>query len=477
MDAILTLRARLRSKRPLTFAVRNRLSIGRRGLPQRCDAHLAFELEMPRGGIIERSAAASMCARTIGTGRRMIPTPPLAPSLEPPALTDVRLVVARDAARARWLLWIAFWTMLASVSIGLSWDAAWHTTRGFETAFSPPHLFIYATTALTCALYVTLVATPGLRRAFGRGFRAPGVPYPLHGSLFLVGSGLGLLALGAMLDVVWHSAFGLDETRWSVPHAMLGWGWSLAAFGFVAARLALRTHRPLRWWTRGFLAFILLAATLGPLVGPFQNNHTPAKVAAVANIPVLAEQSAYQHTARVYLDWRVVRSNPTFVVLGALWVGITLVVVRSVDRRLLFLVAVIALWTAFAALKDRGAVTRLGLDPMKAAGWLPIPLLPAALVAAVLWRFNQGPRTVAGVSGAAFGLLCQAIWPAPGGPVVAMVLGAAFAVLGTLAGARLASILERPTARSCTVLAAVSLAAPFVSGAVDLYLRFRTPWS
>ena len=111
------------------------------------------------------------------------------------------------------------------------------------------------------------------------------------GSLFLVSHGLGLLALGTILDVVWHTAFGLDETRWSTPHAMLGWGWSLAAFGFVAARLALRAHRPLCWWTRGFLAFILMAATLGPLVGPFQNNHTREKIAAIADIPVLAEQT------------------------------------------------------------------------------------------------------------------------------------------------------------------------------------------
>jgi hypothetical protein len=41
-------------------------------------------------------------------------------------------------------------------------------------------------------------------------------------------------------------------------------------------------------------------------------------------------------------------------------------------------------WSAFAALKDRGAAKRLGLDPAHAAHWLPIPLLPATIGAAWL---------------------------------------------------------------------------------------------
>ena len=57
----------------------------------------------------------------------MIAAPPIAPP-DPAG-------VVPDAARARLILWLAFVTMLLSVSIGLSWDAAWHTTRRFESAF------------------------------------------------------------------------------------------------------------------------------------------------------------------------------------------------------------------------------------------------------------------------------------------------------------------------------------------------------
>ena len=39
-------------------------------------------------------------------------------------MTQPPRAMLRDAARARWLLWLAFWTMLASIAIGLSWDAA-----------------------------------------------------------------------------------------------------------------------------------------------------------------------------------------------------------------------------------------------------------------------------------------------------------------------------------------------------------------
>jgi hypothetical protein len=70
------------------------------------------------------------------------------------------------------------------------------------------------------------------------------------------------------------------------------------------------------------------------------------------------------------------------------------------------------------------------------------------------------------------------IWPAEGRPaglLLGILLGAPFAVLGVLAGSRLAAILECPTPCTCTALAAVSLAAPFATGTVDLYLRFQTP--
>jgi len=379
----------------------------------------------------------------------------------------------RDARHANYLLWITFWVMFLSVSIGLSWDGGWHLTCPFETAFSPPHLFIYATSALTVSLYVALLVTPRLRRRFGTPFRVPLIPFAVPGALALIGAGLLLLALAAMLDIVWHSNFGLDETRWSTPHALLSWAWVTAAIGFVSARLALREHRPLRWWTRAFIAFILLVFSAGPVMGPLQPNQTQEKLEALAAVPVLAGQPAYQHTSRIYRDWNLTRSNVLFPVLGGLWLGLVLSAFRALDGRTSLLVALAVIWTVFAAFRERSAAIRLGIDPSHVAAWIPIPLLPATIGAALAWRMRWGQMAVALVAGAVFGGVSQAIWPSIG-VVGATILGAGACAIGFTLGAHLASVLEKPTARRCLAVATTAVAVPVLTGLVDLYLRLQT---
>jgi hypothetical protein len=381
---------------------------------------------------------------------------------------------ARDAAEARRILWLAFWTMLASIGVGLPWDTAWHVSRPFDSVFSPPHLFVYATTALTIAFYLCLLVRPRIRAAFGYGFAVPVVPYAVPGPLYLVGAGLFLLALGALLDMIWHTAFGLDETRWSTPHAMLGWGWGLAAFGFVSARLALREQQPVRWWTRAFLGLVLLSFSIGPILGPFQHNQIPAKVEAIAAIPILANQDEYQHTAQIYLAWELVRAHPLFVVLGAFWVGLSLLLLRALDHRLTWVVGVAVFWTTTVLLRDRSTAARLGISGEGLSGWLPVPLLPAALTSGLLWRLRYGEVAAAAVGGVVFGAVSQVVWPTVG-PLVGAAIGAPFAALGALAGAQLGLVLIHPSQRGCTILTIIALVAPFVRGVADLYLRFHTP--
>lgn len=381
-----------------------------------------------------------------------------------------------NARRANRLLRLALLTMLASVVIGLPWDAAWHIRQPFETAFSPPHLFVYATTGIACCLYLALLAGRATRAAFGPGFAVPGVPFRVPGPLFLIGAGLGVLALAALLDVIWHTAFGLDETRWSTPHAMLGWGWGLATFGFASGRLALGRLLPVRWWTRLFFGLLLLGVTQAPVLGPFQNNQTPEKVAAIAALPVLAAQPEFQHTARIYRDWELTRGHPLLVVLGGLWAGLAIAVLRALDRRARFVLILVACSTAMMLLRDRGGAVRLGLDPAQGAHWLPLPLLPAALVAALCWRSRLPEALAVALGGAAFGVLTQLAWPSIGVAPAAIVGGLA-AAGGALLGRRLGDLLAHPTRRGSVVLAAVAVGAPLVTGAVDLYLRLRTPWA
>jgi len=381
--------------------------------------------------------------------------------------------IVQDSRRARLLLWLAFWTMILSVAIGLPWDAGWHASRPFETPFSPPHLFIYATSALTVGLYLMLLTSVRLRQHFGAPIRVALVPFEVPGSLALIGAGLLVLA-AAILDIVWHGRFGLDETRWSTPHAMLAWGWATAALGFVSARLALREHQLVHWWTRAFIGLILIGFTAAPLLGPFQTNPTRERVEAVAAIPILAEQPAYQHTARIYREWSLTRSNPLFAVLGGLWVGMLLGVLRIVERRIAFVVGLLAVWTLLTTVRDRGTALRLGIDLAHWAAWLPIPVLPAALVWAVGWRVGLGGTWATPLAGATFGVLSQLIWPSVG-VLPAAALGAGACVLGEMVGARLGTILEKPTSPGCLEIATTAVSVPFLTGLADLYLRLHTP--
>jgi hypothetical protein len=123
------------------------------------------------------------------------------------------------AGKAGRLLWAVFGLFLAAVLLGTRWDRAWHATQPFEDFWSPPHIFIYVTFTLAAGLLARLTVWPGLRTWFGPAIRAPVIRVRLPGALVLAGSGFALIGAGGLLDSIWHTAFGLDETGWSLPHA------------------------------------------------------------------------------------------------------------------------------------------------------------------------------------------------------------------------------------------------------------------
>jgi hypothetical protein len=96
------------------------------------------------------------------------------------------------------------------------------------------------------------------------------------------------------------------------------------------------------------------------------------------------------------------------------------------------------------------------------------------LAAALFWRSGRGRLAAGIVGGAVFGFISLLVWPF-GTVLGGAILGGICGGLGVFAGAALARILHRPTARGCTTLAAVCLVTPFATGLVDLYLRANTP--
>ncbi|MGI8550724.1 MAG: hypothetical protein ACR2PL_08045, partial [Dehalococcoidia bacterium] len=144
---------------------------------------------------------------------------------------------------------VAAFLLYLGIGVGLRWDAAWHGTHPFQSFFSPPHWFIYSMVTFTAIAVTRLGLSNRLRPSFGPGFRLPLVAFELPNAVGLAVGGVAVTGLGGFFDLIWHSRFGLDETGWSFPHATLGWGLTLTLRGLIACRLALRSYRPLHWYS------------------------------------------------------------------------------------------------------------------------------------------------------------------------------------------------------------------------------------
>jgi len=384
--------------------------------------------------------------------------------------------------RAHGLLWLAIALELVTVGVGLPADRGWHATHPFDGFFSPPHDFIYASVLVNACVVAYMVFAPHVRAWFGPGFRLPPFPFEVPGALALTGGGLVTLALAGTLDSLWHTAFGLDETGWSTPHAMLGWGLLMLFLGFVACRLALRPYRPLRWYTVLVFGLLMIGFTATPFMGPLHANTTLERVAAIAHIPVIFAQQAALHTFRIYLKWNITRTNPIFVPLAALWAGAALALVRRLDRRAWPLLLVALLWTLLSLAGDRGDARRLDAYlqvtdfAQRPANWLPLPLLPAAATFLLARLARLPERWAWPPAGLVYGLCVVAIWGpyAPFGPAL-IPLAAPVLLLGALLGEGVFAVLARPIRGRTWALLLLGVGAPLVTGMADLYLRLNTP--
>lgn len=143
--------------------------------------------------------------------------------------------------------------------LGGTWDAAWHVTLRRESFWSPPHLLLYAGTALS--LFVGVVAlgsallgrwlpegaSGGARRSIPRGF-----------AVSALGSAVVLAA--APVDDFWHRTFGPDVDVWSFPHLVAIAGGALINLGalmVLGAEMRRVGGRPL-----GHRAAMLLFLTI-----------------------------------------------------------------------------------------------------------------------------------------------------------------------------------------------------------------------
>lgn len=391
-----------------------------------------------------------------------------------------------EPERARTLWYVALALFVLAVGLGITWDKAWHARNAFEDFFSPPHLFIYVMTSLVALVVLAMVFHTPVRRAFGRGFKVAILPFPVPGALFILGAGICIIGFaGLVLDNIWHTSFGLDETRWSLPHAMLGTGMMVTALGFVVCRLALRDEFPLRWHTRLLLGVLLVwpsSTWLGPLVG----NHTPITVQAISSIPALAAQESYQHTIRIYQTHNLNRTNPLLIPLGALWAGMALAMIRRLDRRW-WMVLLLAFLGAVTS-GSRGTIELLdqfgpGILSNFPEHWRTLPLLVTAAALLLVIQLDMPIRYAYPFAGLIFGAAVYSTWTTMnpnvqwGGALVLLVIAGFTALAGQRIGEIVYDVLENPRERNevLFIVLVAGVAMPVFTGIIDLILRATTP--
>ena len=351
------------------------------------------------------------------------------------------------------LLWLAVLFDILAFGVGFGWDRSWHATHPFEDFFSPPHLFIYSMHLCATMTLAYVAFTPELRRWFGETFALPPLPFAVPGPIALAGGGFVVTGLAGFFDGIWHTAFGLDETLWSFPHSMLGWGLMIAFLGITSCRIALARWKPIGWGSAIVFGFLVFAGSLERVPGPFMTNISPEVVRLIAAIPVLAAEPAFQHTTRIYLSNDITRFSPLFVPLMALGAGVAFGLLRRFDPRPLL-------------------VLGLGILLTRTTDFVPL-IVPAVVVAlrgsaAIGWRWWA-------LTGLCFGIATAIVWDRPfslGGALLAAPLMA----LGAGVADRIWRVVESPTRRRVlTFVALAGIAAPAFTGVIDLALRARTP--
>jgi hypothetical protein len=233
--------------------------------------------------------------------------------------------------------------------------------------------------------------------------------------------------------------------------------------GFVATRVVLPGD--LSWFGTGLLGFVLLTVSLDLIGGPILRNPSPNALRAIAALPVLANDAAYQHTSRIYLAWNLDRTNGLYLPMIAFGVGLGLRLLQRLTGardRWLLVVASIGLVLAVFDGETRGW-GRLLLVP---------PFLPAAAGYAALRLGGVHGRWA--WLGAGWGACLLSLVFVPN-LALAIACGP-LAVLGARLGEQILKVLETPRRRT-VVLAwlVIGLAVPVVSGALDPYLRQHTP--
>jgi hypothetical protein len=380
-----------------------------------------------------------------------------------------------DRQRAFRRIRYLFLFMIIGTLLAMAWDGWYHTQVPFDGFFSPPHVFAYTIALIGAALVNDTVLNRRLRRWFGPGFRMPVLKFPVPGALVLLGGGFVLLGFaGLVLDNFWHSNFGLDETGWSAPHAMIGWALIAIILGFAACRLALG-KLTLGWTIALSVLFIWLITAAA--TGPIGTNNTIEVVRARAALPVIASQPDAMRAIEITEYYNLTRSNPWLLVFAPFGAAIGLAFARSLDSRV-WLVLLIALLVSGSG--ERNSVeflsrTTPGLMENE-ANYAGLPVIVLMLGFYLCRLIRLPPRAAWAVGGVLFALTLHAANDMPDPVWWLALIGGITAIIGAWLGDRTGHFVRTPhTPQAVFGFAAIAIGVPFLVGAVDMYWRLNFP--
>ncbi|MFJ4657114.1 hypothetical protein ACIP5Y_38105 [Nocardia sp. NPDC088792] len=159
--------------------------------------------------------------------------------------------------------------LIASLTwaVGATWDIQWHSDVGPDTFFTLPHLFIYASAAISgfTSLAVILATTAAGRagRPVDGELGGPGIG--VFRRTFTAPLGYMVASLGAasfllygLWDLWWHSLYGFDAIIDSPPHIGLFLSSTVTAVGTI---IVFASARGQRWGQIGALVSLGLLLT------------------------------------------------------------------------------------------------------------------------------------------------------------------------------------------------------------------------
>jgi hypothetical protein len=387
------------------------------------------------------------------------------------------------------LLWLTFSIFFASTGVGKLWDRVWHATVRFDTFWSPPHFFVFIMTMTSGLLVAAIAFTPSLQCWFGPSIQLPVVKFKFAGSLIILGGGLILLCITIMLDSFWHTAFGLDETQWSVPHCMLGWCWLTIILGFISARMAFRPYRPIHWLTKVVIALLILEFLCPAILGPYYLMYSPNLIHALANIPIVRGEPSAQHMYRIYLHYGLTRqTSPLFIPIVALFAGAAMALLQQLESRARVFIIAPLLWSITLMARDCYTILFLHYDGVmritdiprvlakEPSLWLPIPLLLAVIMFTLLKCTSFREGRIFAISGLLFGIGTFFIWHSANWMILLAIPAAVTMVFGAKIGKWIYQVIEKPRFDTLLRLLLTTCAQmPAVLGVIDLIMRKTTP--